>query len=75
MTSYFEFYGLPETFTPDAAALQATYYRLSRSTGLIDIRQDTVNVSIRQIRITWHLDLLIPVEYLHSVRVTCGNLS
>ncbi|WP_375418197.1 iron-sulfur cluster co-chaperone HscB C-terminal domain-containing protein [uncultured Hymenobacter sp.] len=27
---YFELYGLPETFTPDAAALQATYYRLSR---------------------------------------------
>ncbi len=27
---YFEFYGLPETFTPDPAALQATYYRLSR---------------------------------------------
>ena len=27
---YFDFYGLPETFTPDPAALQATYYRLSR---------------------------------------------
>ena len=27
---YFDFYGLPETFAPDPAALQATYYRLSR---------------------------------------------
>jgi molecular chaperone HscB len=28
--TYFEFYSLPETFTPEAKALQSTYYRLSR---------------------------------------------
>ncbi|UOQ55476.1 Fe-S protein assembly co-chaperone HscB [Hymenobacter cellulosivorans] len=27
---YFEFYGLPETFQPDAAALKSKYYALSR---------------------------------------------
>ncbi|TGE25346.1 Fe-S protein assembly co-chaperone HscB [Hymenobacter aquaticus] len=29
-TDYFEFYGLPETFQPDAAALKSKYYALSR---------------------------------------------
>ena len=29
-SNYFAFYGLPESFQPDPAALQATYYRLSR---------------------------------------------
>jgi len=29
-TNYFEFYGLPETFRPDEAALKQKYYALSR---------------------------------------------
>lgn len=32
LMTYFELYGLPETFQPDLAALRAAYHRLSRET-------------------------------------------